>query len=153
MLLSGIFLLNLTDVEKSGIINLGSDNMAEYTMLGKINTQPLEQEFGKLKTDEVVVTNERMEHIKKHHPQDVELFEQYASKAIQNPDIIIKDLKNSDTIFAVRRLEKTNLNVVLKLVLEGNGEDIKNSVISFYRIRTANLKKLEEKNKVLYKYE
>ena len=127
--------------------------MAEYTMLGIINTQPLEQEFGKLKTDEVVVTNERMEHIKKHHPQDVELFGQYASEAVRNPDIIIKDMKNSDTVFAVKRLENTNLNVVVKLVLEGNGEEIKNSVISFYRIRPVNLKKLQEKNKVLYKRE
>ena len=127
--------------------------MAEYTMLGKINTQPLEQEFGKLKTDDVVVTNERMEHIRKHHPQDVEFFEQYASEAIRDPDIIIKDMKNTDTVFTVRKLENTNLNVVVKLVLEGNGEDIKNSVISFYRIRPVNLKKLEEKNKVLYKRE
>lgn len=48
--------------------------MAEFTMLGKINAQPLEKEFGVLKTEEVVVTNERVEHIRKHHPQDVEFF-------------------------------------------------------------------------------
>lgn len=67
--------------------------------------------------------------------------------------MIIKDLKNSDTIFAVKGLESTNLNVVVKLVLEGNDAEIKNSVISFYRIRPKNLKKLKEKNKVLYKRE
>ncbi|MCH5206616.1 MAG: hypothetical protein J1F09_06650 [Oscillospiraceae bacterium] len=124
-----------------------------FILLGKIDTQPLEQEFGQLETDEVIVTDERMEHIKEHHPQDVQLFIQYAHKAIQSPDLIIKDVKNSNTVFMVKCLEDTNLNIVIKLALEGSGENIKNSVISFYRIRHSNLKKLQKNNKVLYKRE
>ena len=38
--------------------------MAEIIQLGKINTTPLEKEFGKLKTDEIIITNERIDHIK-----------------------------------------------------------------------------------------
>ena len=49
--------------------------MAEIIELGKLNTQPLESEFGKLKTDELIITNERIEHIKIRHPEDFELFE------------------------------------------------------------------------------
>ena len=44
--------------------------MAEIIELGKLNTQPLESEFGKLKTDELIITNERIEHIKIRHPED-----------------------------------------------------------------------------------
>lgn len=127
--------------------------MAEFTVLGKIDTQLLEKEFGKLKTDTVIVTNERLEHITKQHPQDIDYFYNYALTVIQNPDIIIKDLKNSETVFMVKFLENTNLNVIVKLVLEGNDENIQNSVMTFYRIRTSNLKKLEKNNKVLYKKE
>lgn len=127
--------------------------MAEFTVLGKIDTQLLEKEFGKLKTNTVIVTHERLVHIKQQHPQDIDYFYDYALTAIQNPDIIIKDLKNPETVFMIKLLENTNLNVIVKLVLEGNDENIQNSVMTFYRIRTSNLKKLEKNNKVLYKKE
>ena len=142
-----------TNDDKSGIIESGSDNMAEIIKLGKINTQPLETEFGKLKTDEIIITDERINHIKNRHPEDYELFKKYASETVQNPDIIIKDCKNKETVFMVRRLDNTNLNVVAKLILKGNDKDIKNSVMTFYRIRNKNLIKLENKNKTLYKKE
>lgn len=127
--------------------------MAEFTVLGKIDTQLLEKEFGKLKTNTVIVTHERLVHIKQQHPQDIDYFYDYALTAIQNPDIIIKDLKNPETVFMIKLLENTNLNVIVKLVLEGKDENIQNSVMTFYRIRTSNLKKLEKNNKVLYKKE
>lgn len=143
----------LTNGVNNGKISLGSDNMAEITKLGKIDTQPLEQEFGKLKTDEIIVTNERLEHIKSRHPEDYSLFEKYGAKTVESPDIIIKDLKNENTVFMVKSLDDTNLNVVAKLILDTDESDYKNSVMTFYRIRNKNLVKLEKKNKTLYKKE
>jgi hypothetical protein len=127
--------------------------MAEIRKLGTLNTQPLEKEFGKLKTDEIIITNERIEHIKLRHPEDYLLFEQYGVVAVENPDVIIKDCKNENTVFLVKKLEDTNLNVVTKLILDTDEENYKNSVMTFYRIRNRNLKKLENKNKTLYKKE
>ena len=57
--------------------------MAEIIQLGKINTTPLEKEFGKLKTDEIIITNERIDHIKKRHPEDFLLFEKYGVKPLK----------------------------------------------------------------------
>ena len=125
--------------------------MAEIVKLGKLNTQPLEEEFGKLKTDELIVTNERIEHIRIRHFEDFELFEKYASSVVADPDYIIKDEKNKNTVFLTKNLESTNLNLIVKVVLESNEHDIKNSVMTFYRIREKNLKKLINKNKTLYK--
>ena len=136
-----------------GIIKSGSDNVSEFKLLGKIETQPLEEEFGKLMTDEIIVTNERIFHIKERHPEDYALFELYGSEAVNNPDIIIKDSKNSETVFMIKQLEDTNLNVVAKLILETGNPNHKNSVMTFYRIRNRNLKKLLDKNKTLYKKE
>ncbi|MBD5104791.1 MAG: hypothetical protein HDT47_08020 [Ruminococcaceae bacterium] len=127
--------------------------MAEVIILGKLNTQPLEAEFGKLKTDEIVVTNERIEHIRNRHPNDFSLFEQYGAETVVNPDSIIKDCKNNGTVFMVKRLEKTNLNGVVRLVLNSDAENLKNSIMTFYRLRDKNLKKIEKNNKVLYKKE
>lgn len=143
----------LTNSGDGGRIESGSDNMAEITKLGTLNTQPLEKEFGKLKTNDIIVTNERIAHIKLHHPDDYTLFEQYGVSTIESPDIIIKDCKNTNTVFMVKQLEDTNLNVVAKLILDTEDTEYKNSVMTFYRIRNKNLVKLENKNKTLYKKE
>lgn len=127
--------------------------MAEIIQLGKINTTPLEKEFGKLKTDEIIITNERIDHIKKRHPEDFLLFEKYGVQTVENPDTIIKDYKNKGTVFMVKKLPDTNLNVVARLVVDDDNENFKNSVMTFYRIRNRNLEKLANKNKTLYKKE
>lgn len=139
----------------SGIIEVGSDSMAEITQLGRLNTQPLEREFGKLKTDEIIVTNERIEHIRLRHPEDYEFFEKYGVSTIEDPDLIVTDGKHDNTVFMVKRIDNSNLNVVAKLILDRDEKDYKNSVMTFYRIRNRNLKKLidKDKNKVLYKKE
>ncbi len=145
--------------EKSGIIE--SDNskaagdgvLSEYTSLGFLETSYLEKEFGKLQTNEIIVTNERLDHIKGRHMEDYQLFNKMASVAVSDPDLVLKDIKNEGTVFVVKKLEKTNLNVVVRLALATDEEGLKNSVMTFYRIRDKNLKKLKNKHEVLYKKE
>lgn len=127
--------------------------MTEIHSLGKINTEVLEKEFGNIQTDEIIVTNERIEHIKERHPEDYALFEKYGKESVASPDLIIKDVKNKGTVFMVKRLPETNLNVVVRVVLETDDSKLKNSVMTFYRIRERNLRKLVEKNGLLYKKE
>lgn len=128
----------------------GSVKKIELTVLGNLDPSPLISTFGHLQTTEVVVTDERIAHIKERHPEDYLLFEQYGRESILSPDILIQDIKNVGTVFAVKKLPDTNLNVVLRLVLDTDNPDFKNSVMTFYRIREKNLKKLMEKNLVLY---
>ena len=127
--------------------------VSEIRNLGKINTKILEKEFGKIQTEEIIVTNERIDHIKERHPEDYNLFEKYGKESVSSPDLIIKDVKNKSTVFMIKKLPETNLNVVVRVVLETDNSKWKNSVMTFYRIRERNLKKLIEKNGVLYKKE
>lgn len=127
--------------------------MVEIQHLGKINTEVLEREFGKIQTDEIIVTNERIAHIKERHPEDYILFERYGKESVIAPDLIIKDIKHEGTVFMVKKLPETNLNVVVRVVLETDDSRLKNSVMTFYRIRERNLRKLIEKNDLLYKKE
>ena len=53
----------------------------------------------------------------------------------------------------VKKLPETNLNVVVRVVLETDSSKLKNSVMTFYRIREKNLQKLIEKNGILSKRE
>ena len=117
------------------------------TVLGNLDPTPLTAFFGQLQTTEVIVTDERIAHIKERHPEDLLLFEQYGREAVLSPDLIIRDSKHIGTVFAVKKLPDTNLNVV---VLETDEAGFKNSVMTFYRLRERNLKKLLEKNQLLY---
>lgn len=127
--------------------------MTEIVNLGKIDSQIFEKKFGKILTDEVIITNERIEHIQTHHPEDYHLFEIYGKDCIQYPDLILSDEKNFGTVFLIKKLSDTNLNVVLRLVLENEDCRLKNSVMTFWRIRESNLNKLIKKNEILYKKE
>ena len=127
--------------------------MAELRVLGEIDESVLEVEFGTLQSTEVIVTEERIKHIRERHPQDVELFESYGPYLVTEPDIIIKDTKNEGTVFMVKYLSDCNINEVVRLALETEDEDLKNSVMTFYRIRTKNLVKMLRKNKEIYRKE
>lgn len=45
----------------------------KYQYIGKLNTEFLEVEFGKLATDELILTDERDDHIKERHDRDYNL--------------------------------------------------------------------------------
>ena len=120
--------------------------------LCNLQSEIIVNEFGTLNTDEVVVTNERLQHIQEHHPEDYSLFEEHGKRTVEDPDIIIQDIKHEGTVFLVKRLENTNLNTIIRLsVANADPSEHKNSVMTFYRIRTSNLEKLMNKHKVLYK--
>ena len=123
--------------------------------LGHLRIDYLEKEFGKLSTDEIVLTEERELHIKNRHPQDYEFFSEIGESALKEPDIVIKDTDNSETVFMVKKIENSNLNVVVKLVLAGEKDGYKNSVMTAYRLREKNLEKLIKKHNynILYKKE
>ena len=70
--------------------------MAEILFLGNINLSVLEKEFGKLQTSEIIITSERITHIKERHPIDYELFETYGEQCVQDPDYIIRVWKTTD---------------------------------------------------------
>lgn len=125
----------------------------EMTLLGNLDPALLQNFFGTLRTTEVVVTEERVAHIKERHPEDFTLFEQYGAETVLFPDLLILDEKHAGTVFAVRRLEESNLNVVVRLALETDKNEYKNSVMTFYRLHDRNLKKLLEKNRLLYSRE
>ena len=115
--------------------------------IGKIDKRKFSDISNNILTNEVVLTDEREVHIKLRHTNDYELFELYATEIVENPDIILEDGKNIGTVFMIKKLPGTNLNVVVRLVLENENPNLKNSVMTFYRIRNTNLKKLIKKIK------
>ncbi len=126
---------------------------SEVQYLGKIDIEIFRSEFGELITDEVVLTDERKQHIIDGHSADFELFDRYAQSILEAPELVLKDEKNENTVFIINHIEDTNLNIVIKLAVHGDEKHPKNSIMTSYRIRDKNVKKLEKKNKILYKRE
>lgn len=59
----------------------------KYQYIGKLNIEFLETEFGKLATDELILTDERDAHIKERHGQYYILFHQCLYDVVKMPDI------------------------------------------------------------------
>ena len=115
----------------------------------------VEKEFGELNTDKVILRDERIEHIKERHPDAVEIIKKYVKDIIENPDYILKDSKNVDTIWHIKEIDKNKINAVIKLSIKEKQEHkgYLNSIITGYPITEKRLEKHLSKLKILYKIE
>ena len=59
--------------------------MTEIQSLGNIDIQVLTKEFVKIQTDEIIVTNERISHIKERHPEDYNYLKNTGVKVLYLP--------------------------------------------------------------------
>lgn len=119
--------------------------------MGKIDLSKLRGIFKNLKTDKVVLTSERLEHIKERHPEAVEYIQKYAKKAIQEPDMILQDSKNADTVMMIKTAEKARVNIIVKLAVTIDSEYSSNSIITAFKMSDKRLQNLAKKHKTIYK--
>ena len=121
--------------------------------LGKLDKNIIGKYATKITTEDVVITEERRKHIYEEHSYDYELILGNIDKVVLNPSEVIEDLKHKDTVFLVGKLEKNYLNIIVKLNTTNSIEHPQNSVMTAWIMRERNLKKLQEKNKTIYKRE
>lgn len=141
----------LTRIEMKAAAN--EETSVKIRKLADINLNLLEEKFGKIRTSETILTEERAAHIQERHPEDYALFEKYGVQTIREPDLILVDEKHEGTVLMIRKTKDTNLNAIVRLVLPGEDEKRKNSVMTFYRIRDKNVEKLKKKSEILYSKE
>lgn len=123
----------------------------KYEYIGKLDKEKL----GKYNiiNEDIVLTNERKKHIYQNHLNDFDKIIGNITNVILNPSEIIEDLKNKDTIFIIGKLDKDNLNVIVKLNTIEDKKHPKNSIMTAWIIRDKNLRKLRDKNRIIYKSE
>lgn len=124
-----------------------------YINIGKIKIELFSNISENIITDEVILTNERYVHIIEGHKEDFELYFNMITEIIQKPDYILKDFKNENTAMVIKHIDNTNLNVIVRLAVSSDEIHSKNSIMTFYRVRDKNLRKLQQKNKTIYKKE
>ena len=105
-------------------------------------------------TDEVIITDERIQHIKDRHPNDFERYSSYIAEAIEKPDYIIED-KQPATAMVLKHIKESgeNFRLAVRLATSQDNPEYKNSVITFLKIREKEWRRLIKNKNVLYKAE
>lgn len=90
---------------------------------------------GDIATKEVVITDERIQHIKDRHPNDFERYEKYMVEIIENPDYILQS-EMPNTAFVLKEIMEAGerFQLILRLKVSSDPQNYKNSVITFLKI-------------------
>ncbi len=152
---SGKVAEGLNDGGKNAI--LGETNDKEKTdvhTVGKIDKNIYQCITKDIVTDEVIITDERIQHIKERHPNDYERFYSYIPEIIRNPDYIIEANK-SNTAVILKEIEEQGekFKLVLRLKVESDPAEYKNSIMTFWYIGDTTWRKSLKNKKILYKRE
>ncbi|MBR2289722.1 MAG: hypothetical protein IJ867_03770 [Clostridia bacterium] len=121
--------------------------------IGKLDVNKLGKYKDKIVTEDVIITNERIEHIKEHHPELKNRELKFIKKLLKNPDYIFEDRKNKDTILMVKEYRYYNklFRMVVKLNTNIEAIDKFNSIISFWHISKKKLEQYKRNEKIIFK--
>ena len=105
-------------------------------------------------TEDVVITSERIQHIKERHPNDFEKYYNYMIDAVLHPEYIIESNK-PNTAMVLKSFEDNGkqFKTILRLVTSRDNDAFKNSIITFMKIDDKEWKRLIKNKKILYKFE
>ncbi len=107
-----------------------------------------------IRTDEVIITEERIAHILERHPNDFERYSGYLREVIEKPDYILKANK-PNTAFILKEIINSDerFQVILRLAVSTDPEGYKNSVITFFKAEEKRYLRYLRTKKILYKAE
>ncbi len=123
--------------------------------IGKIDKNKIGNFRNKITTENVVLTNERLTHIKEHHPDLKDKEINYIQDVLNSPDYVFNDRKNENTVLLVKEIKENDKKYRMVLKLSTNADstnkNIQNSVISFWNIGEKKLKQYIRNEEILYK--
>ena len=123
-------------------------------IIGKIDIDKYCCVTNHITTSEVIITDERIKHIKDRHPNDYERFCSYIPEIIDNPDYIIKAAKPNTAVLLKEIDEQGDkFKLVLRLKINDDPEGYKNSVLTFLRIGEKTWRKTLNNKIILYSRE
>ena len=102
---------------------------------------------------EVIITDERIAHIRSHHPGHFEAVAPFLRVALEEPDYILEDAPNTGLILKAFQADGLRVQVVLRLHTAMDSPGFKNSIISAWRISESRWNNYLRNKKILYKTE
>ena len=105
-------------------------------------------------TDEVIITDERISHIRDRHPNDYERYCGYLKEIVEHPQYIIESNKPYTALILKEFTDgEEQFKTVLRLVTSRDNPEFKNSIITFMRINEREWMRMLRNKKILYKNE
>ena len=123
--------------------------------VGKINKEIYKCVAENIVTDDVIITSERIGHIKERHPNDFERYYEYLKEIVEDPDYIIETSKPNTALILkdIVESDEKHFKTVLRLVTSSDNLGFKNSIITFMKINEKEWNRLIRNKKILYKKE
>ncbi len=126
------------------------------SVFAKINRSKFVVIETNITTDEVVITDERIQHINERHPGDWERYGKYLKVSVEDPDLIVRD-NNPSTAVCLRRVETDEgekyMRTTLRIHTERDEAGKQNSVLTYQKINKKEYGRLSRNKNVVYKRE
>ncbi|MBS4879775.1 MAG: minor capsid protein [Firmicutes bacterium] len=134
--------------------NTSDDGGAAVQTVGYIDREKYSCITKDITTDEVILTPERVQHIKDRHPGHFERIEPFLRMALEDPDYILADKSpNTGLILKMVEREGTRFQTVLRVHTSADNPAFKNSIISSWEISESRWENYIKNKTVLYKKE
>ncbi len=120
-----------TNVEIYDILRETKEKGIEVHTIGKIDKNIYKCVTEDIVTDEVIITDERIEHIAQRCERDFyKKYGKYFSEILKDPDYIFPDKKNTALVCKKIIDDGKYINIALRLVTSVDNPEYKNSIIT-----------------------
>lgn len=128
--------------------------VADVHSIGKIDKNIYRCITDDIITEELIITEKQVEHIKNRHPNDFERFESYIVEIAKDPDYIIEANKPNTALVMKEIVDNGEVfKMVIRLITSADNPDYKNSIITFMKIDEKEWNRLLRNKRILYKKE
>ena len=134
-------------------MNLNQKNSGIHS-LGKLNLEIYSCITTDFITDEVIITEEQLSHIREKHTEAYQDTLLYVKDVLDDPDYIFKDKKENSGIVVKKIInEEEHSLLVIKIITSKDNKDYKNSVITGWKITEKRLNDYIINKNMIYKKE
>lgn len=122
------------------------------TLLGRIDLAIYRFVSPDIVTDTVILTDERLAHIRQRHPNDYERYSAYLTATFEQPDYII-ETNAPKTAFVLKEFfeDEIHFRLILRLQTATDQPGRQNSIITFQHVNAKEYARLLRNKKILYK--
>lgn len=143
----------VTKVQNSDIMtkNINKEDK-ELQYIGKIDKTRFKGITEDITTNEVILTDRQVEHIKERHPNDYEQYFKYIKDIVEDPDYVIRDTK-PNTGFLLKEFVEDNkrFQLILRLHTSDDNKEYKNSIITFLKVNEKKYKQYLRNKEIIWK--
>lgn len=144
----------VNSVKDDTIVKTKEEKVIEVHSVGKIDKEIYKCITKDIVTAEVIITDERIQHIKDRHPNDYERYCEYLTQIVESPDYIVETNK-PNTALVLKEFfgGAEQFKTVVRLTTSCDNPDFKNSIITFMKINDKEWSRLLRNKQILYKKE